>query len=462
MDAYKVLGIAKGADQKEIKRAYFRLVRQFSPEHDPERFQEIREAYEALMAGGEEEQTGFSLEFPDCLLAKQMSEVCQNGLKQGDYKRVMRTAEEALTRLGESEGFLYFLAKSQLHIGNTGKAVRNLERLVNLHPDKIEFRRLLAIAYQRRGYANKAYEAFCMAYDMGCRENEFLMMFSICCSDRGWPAQGIQVLEELLNGFGKNVKEHMDEALNAFMGLIMMALYSEAHAFPGISERFQGFLKSAAPYLAEYKQELQQIFFVLIEGANREIWEASQVKQILGEADRQGLGETLGESWKEMEQELENCIIRGDERLADVLKRGYEGFVLSDNEDEQLVRFMQLDVMLCMLEEWPGIRAQIEILRNDYAAYYEKIREFVETLERTGDMERLRERLQNDYDRRAKYIDGGFYYEEYPHRKKRQQTTRWDSDEEGTYVRGQAKIGRNAPCPCGSGKKYKNCCGRTA
>ncbi|MDY6862516.1 MAG: SEC-C metal-binding domain-containing protein, partial [Thermodesulfobacteriota bacterium] len=21
------------------------------------------------------------------------------------------------------------------------------------------------------------------------------------------------------------------------------------------------------------------------------------------------------------------------------------------------------------------------------------------------------------------------------------------------------KIGRNAPCPCGSGKKYKNCCG---
>jgi hypothetical protein len=24
-----------------------------------------------------------------------------------------------------------------------------------------------------------------------------------------------------------------------------------------------------------------------------------------------------------------------------------------------------------------------------------------------------------------------------------------------------AKIGRNAPCPCGSGKKYKRCCGRT-
>ena len=24
----------------------------------------------------------------------------------------------------------------------------------------------------------------------------------------------------------------------------------------------------------------------------------------------------------------------------------------------------------------------------------------------------------------------------------------------------RAQIGRNDPCPCGSGKKYKNCCGK--
>lgn len=29
----------------------------------------------------------------------------------------------------------------------------------------------------------------------------------------------------------------------------------------------------------------------------------------------------------------------------------------------------------------------------------------------------------------------------------------------GTIVKGP-KIGRNDPCPCGSGKKYKHCCGR--
>ena len=31
-----------------------------------------------------------------------------------------------------------------------------------------------------------------------------------------------------------------------------------------------------------------------------------------------------------------------------------------------------------------------------------------------------------------------------------------------TFVRSERKIGRNEPCPCGSGKKYKRCCGQAA
>ena len=31
-----------------------------------------------------------------------------------------------------------------------------------------------------------------------------------------------------------------------------------------------------------------------------------------------------------------------------------------------------------------------------------------------------------------------------------------------TYVRAEKKVGRNDPCPCGSGKKYKKCCGANA
>jgi preprotein translocase subunit SecA len=46
--------------------------------------------------------------------------------------------------------------------------------------------------------------------------------------------------------------------------------------------------------------------------------------------------------------------------------------------------------------------------------------------------------------------------------------TRSLEPENGEYAidlpvrRGGPKVGRNEPCPCGSGKKYKNCCGRVA
>ncbi len=39
-------------------------------------------------------------------------------------------------------------------------------------------------------------------------------------------------------------------------------------------------------------------------------------------------------------------------------------------------------------------------------------------------------------------------------------TKRRDSEVSDNIVGGKKKIGRNEPCPCGSGKKYKKCCGR--
>jgi curved DNA-binding protein CbpA len=47
-DPYAVLGLPAGSDDETIRRRYLELVRQFSPEHHPERFAAIRSAYEKL------------------------------------------------------------------------------------------------------------------------------------------------------------------------------------------------------------------------------------------------------------------------------------------------------------------------------------------------------------------------------------------------------------------------------
>ena len=71
----------------------------------------------------------------------------------------------------------------------------------------------------------------------------------------------------------------------------------------------------------------------------------------------------------------------------------------------------------------------------------EGIVEFEATYEREG--------LKDVHHEKASFqkSDGKWYYNE-------------GSVTPKTIVRSSPKVGRNEPCPCGSGKKFKHCCGR--
>ena len=48
LNPYNVLGVPPDATEAEIKKAYFQLIREHPPEHDPEQFKRVRQAYEQL------------------------------------------------------------------------------------------------------------------------------------------------------------------------------------------------------------------------------------------------------------------------------------------------------------------------------------------------------------------------------------------------------------------------------
>jgi hypothetical protein len=47
-DPFTVLGVSESADDAAIKQRYLALVRAYPPDREPDRFQEIRQAYDAL------------------------------------------------------------------------------------------------------------------------------------------------------------------------------------------------------------------------------------------------------------------------------------------------------------------------------------------------------------------------------------------------------------------------------
>lgn len=46
VDPFELLGVERGCDEKTLRRAYNRLIREYRPEHDPDEFQKIRDAYD--------------------------------------------------------------------------------------------------------------------------------------------------------------------------------------------------------------------------------------------------------------------------------------------------------------------------------------------------------------------------------------------------------------------------------
>ena len=64
----------------------------------------------------------------------------------------------------------------------------------------------------------------------------------------------------------------------------------------------------------------------------------------------------------------------------------------------------------------------------------------------------------------ALYEMDGLRENHHENAKFKKQDNRWLYDEGNvvpkTVIRTGPKVGRNEPCPCGSGKKYKHCCGK--
>jgi curved DNA-binding protein CbpA len=60
-DPYKVLSLKRGVSHDEIRRAYFRQVREHPPETDPDGFKAIRAAYEQLRNAEQRTETDLYL-----------------------------------------------------------------------------------------------------------------------------------------------------------------------------------------------------------------------------------------------------------------------------------------------------------------------------------------------------------------------------------------------------------------
>lgn len=459
---YEILGVSAGADQKEVKKAYFKLVRQFSPEKNPERFQEIRGAYERLTLAEAQENTEvrLSMEMPDEPFAHRMLQQIISLERQQDYGRASETAGEAIHLFGEYEAFLYELANSQLHGGHSGSAVKSFEKLVKRYPEKAIYKRELAIAYFARGYGNKAFRAFEEAYAAGVRDSDFILQFSLCCRDRGVADRGIEVLLEMLKGYDGPAKGDVQDYLEAYTGLFSLDYYALTDRYEEFLKLYLGFLNTAGRALKDCGDLAMDMTLFLVKSFDR-LEYLPVLNEVLTATRKIFPERNYSSQWKFISEFLLENRLQRDLRLDEEWDYCFDAYVKAEYiyDDNSLIRFIQLECRLILLERMEELKPQFEIIRTEYPEMYEKMRDFFELLTQENLSYKI-DKMRLEYASMAKNIDGGRYYDLYPQYRPAGEKMQWDSFENGSYVRMGRKVGSNDPCPCGSGKKYKKCCGK--
>jgi curved DNA-binding protein CbpA len=134
MSHYETLGVPPSADEKEIKRAYFQLVRKHTPDKDPLVHQQIREAYEVLSDPAKRSSYDSQGRHGDRVQA--LVTQAEVMLREGQLAKGETLLKEALVLDPACHQASNRLAVCWLLQGRADQGTALLERLTKEHPDE--------------------------------------------------------------------------------------------------------------------------------------------------------------------------------------------------------------------------------------------------------------------------------------------------------------------------------------
>ncbi len=456
---YEILELQEGATPEEVKRAYFRLIRKYTPEKDPERFQRIREAYEALKDGSGKQEAKQEYELPKDEMAQMFLRFAEESMNRRDYKGAIMNLEAAMEHAPDDPCLLDLMIRIQLRSGHSQKAAKNAERLCVLMPGSRHAWRLQADALYDRGWIKKALPAFRTAYALGEREIDFLNDYTYVLVQNHQMAEGRKVNREILD------RDHWDEnavitGINAFC---FETLYGnlEGEGLQRFLDEYLAFLKKNRRLITSPDEYLNPFRGMTLPGSQAKLSDRNRLRMVqdaLREVEE--INPETAAGVKDFLIKEQYFRLEQDKRIQ--LEYWQYLLGLETNEfslDDQTRRFAFADTKLCILMEKEKGHDDAMILRLDYPELYSAQRELIDALI-AGRVQDLFKKTKRDYDQLAGLFEGGHYQDRYGKRKaqKSQIIDFLTQDSEDPYVREAEKIGRNDPCPCGSGKKFKKCC----
>jgi len=434
---YETLGIEQNADQKQIKQAYFKLVRQYSPEHHPEEFKQIRSAYETLSNEKSRAEYDKGNNLPPEI--KSIFMQVRRAAQRGQLKMAAKTMLILIKVYPDLPLLKAELANIYHAMGHTGKAIKLLEQLLQQEPQNAVYSLKLANAYYDRTWAKKAAAQYERTTELDPYCVEAWEEWLDICDDRF----DFDTAERICNTALGILQEKniLSIRLCHYYYMIVLIKQSENANTEYIHEALK-VLKTGKNYPPE---EIERLVSTLLNfvGIKEEYSLIPYLKEIAGFLPE--IDEELLEKFAHLERigEIKALDDQGfPSMFSDLLDA-----VLDNSGSEH--RTNAILAMECyFLADADEYRPHIIRLKNEYPGLFEIHASFFTTVLITRNPE---EQLQ----RRLKSLAKKGLVPNFIPSEDNEET---EAPQE-TIRREGPKIGRNDPCPCGSSKKYKKCCG---
>lgn len=461
---YDVLGISEQATSVEIEKAYFLMVGKYKAERFLEKVMEIRQAYDMLSNDSMRVEYDEWLKMPVELQSN--LDNAKELLEDGNYRMAISILEDLRQHFPHMRMIQLLLGEAYGYNDNPQKAITVFKHLVKTDPHNVIFLGNLAYAYLTRGWHKKAVEVFKQATALD-KENDWLRI-------------GLADAYVACEKFGV-AKKILCEVLlmDQVRGIIAVPIYFklflidiQEHDLQSMSENLAQ-LSALAASLEDEKEEIGwMLFLVARKIVNLQIFDVAKlildrVIEIIPHNKEVKELKAVVDEFCKVEDEFSEFTM--DTHYCDDFVAFIASKILPTNGIEDDI--YALTIAYSFLNDFESNKQYILMLERQYPVIYNRLSKYLKDAlnprKRTKEIKRIEKYLEEnktlmelsmlkelmdeddwdyDYDEDEWENDEGDYFNPY--------------EEKKPYLRVEPKIGRNNPCPCGSGKKYKNCCAK--
>ena len=395
--------------------------------------------------------------------------------KKGDFQEVLRLAQMLKNQGAAQEYWAMQMSIAYLNFGKTASAKSCIEPLYREYPDEPTVSVQRAVCLYEDGEFLEAEKTLERIYPPDTYLPFYYSTYGDVLENQGRLEEAYGkyrvVIDEFQNGYDPG-QELVD---GVFQRLIELGMACGLDTVDQDTDEYLRFLQGA-DRTEELQRRVAENLILFAHYLGTEKYRPPFLRLADGLQKMEFMANPIykGTLWSAYVA-LESYEINADSQVSpftfDLITRATDVGTEEDRAiDEQMglentEELQEAETELLMMEYFagkrmPGIQKELEHIRTQYPYSYEAVKELTEDLERNPKaasdkyLKLLQERTDS-FGYTKSYFDR--IYE--THYGNGAETVLWDS-EEGSYMRQGKKIGRNDPCPCGSGKKYKHCCGK--